>query len=86
MENGFSIPYTDLWGDLAGAPDTGRDAAWLKKIASKTPYICPRCQTKAWGRPGLNLVCGDCHQRLAMTTASQTAIARRDQINTKSGT
>jgi len=32
-----------------------------KKPLSKVPYVCPGCETKVWGKPGLgSLVCGDC--------------------------
>lgn len=29
---------------------------------SKSKYRCPGCLTHVWGRPGLNLLCGDCSQ------------------------
>jgi hypothetical protein len=31
----------------------------LKKKQAKTKYVCPVCDAKAWGKPDLNLVCGD---------------------------
>jgi hypothetical protein len=30
------------------------------KAKNKTAYTCPGCESKAWGKPGLNLICGDC--------------------------
>lgn len=26
---------------------------------NKTPYTCPGCGARIWGKPGLNLICGD---------------------------
>ena len=34
-----------------------------KKAASKTKYTCPECDAAAWGKPELDLVCGDCECR-----------------------
>jgi len=28
----------------------------------KNTYQCPVCLTKVWGKPGLNLICGDCDE------------------------
>jgi hypothetical protein len=28
----------------------------------KTPYTCDGCGAKVWGKPGLNIVCGDCDE------------------------
>jgi len=30
-----------------------------KQRASKTAYACPRCEARAWGKPGLRIHCGD---------------------------
>jgi transcription elongation factor Elf1 len=40
-----------LWSD---------EQARKKKAASKTRFTCPECGANAWGKAGLNLVCGDC--------------------------
>ena len=32
----------------------------IPKPPSKLKYTCPECQAKAWGKPGLKLVCGTC--------------------------
>lgn len=32
------------------------------KAKNKVKYTCPRCGCNVWGKPGLNLVCGDCDQ------------------------
>lgn len=31
-----------------------------KKAASKTKYTCPDCDTNAWAKPGVMILCGDC--------------------------
>lgn len=28
--------------------------------ASKVSYCCPECRARAWGKPGLSLICGRC--------------------------
>lgn len=28
---------------------------------SKVSYRCPECRARAWGKPGLSLICGKCH-------------------------
>jgi hypothetical protein len=35
-------------------------AARERRRRSKTKYRCPQCRASVWGKPGLNLVCGDC--------------------------
>ncbi len=49
-----------LFHDRAGS-DTDKQK---KKRASKTKYACPDCGVNAWGKPGLNIWCGDCHLQL----------------------
>jgi len=31
-----------------------------KKTAAKVKFECSGCEQKAWGKPGLNIACGDC--------------------------
>ena len=38
----------------------GRGAEPKKRDPSKVKYACPGCCTNAWGKVGLNLICGDC--------------------------
>lgn len=56
--NGRSILYHDRVGDEEA---TRRRK---KKAASKTKYTCPDCDTAAWGKPNLFLICGDCETRM----------------------
>ena len=44
------------------------EAEKLRKRKSKTKYLCPTCQTAAWGKPGIRLGCIPCGQ--AMTESS----------------
>ena len=48
-----------LYHDRAG-DDEATAKLRKKKAASKTKYVCPDCDAAAWGKPGLNLICGDC--------------------------
>jgi hypothetical protein len=54
IQQGIDGRYVDLFGD----PDRS------KKLASKTKYTCPECGLNAWGKPTINLVCGDCDKRM----------------------
>jgi predicted SprT family Zn-dependent metalloprotease len=56
VRQGFAVRYVELWGD----PEARK-----KKAASKTKYTCPDCGLNAWGKPEINLVCGDCDERMA---------------------
>lgn len=31
---------------------------------NKSTYLCPNCKAKIWGKPGLNIVCGDCKETM----------------------
>lgn len=35
-----------------------------KKSPVKIKYQCPDCETCAWGKPNMNLVCGECDEQL----------------------
>ena len=54
---GFDPLYVELWSE-------GGEKARKKKAASKTRYTCPACDTNAWAKPGVHLVCGDCDERM----------------------
>lgn len=34
------------------------------KKKNKVKYTCPDCRLNAWGKPGANLICGDCNKTL----------------------
>lgn len=53
---------TPLFQDVALLLDKAAEAE--KKKASKTKFTCPQCQTNAWGKPELNILCGDCEVKM----------------------
>ena len=53
----FDPLYVELWTE--GGEKTRRT-----KAASKTRYTCPDCQTNAWAKPGVHLICGECEVRM----------------------
>ena len=67
---GWGIQYLDRAGRFKAAPvapvggvkggkGKGTGVRALKAI-SKVKHSCPDCKANAWGKPTLNLVCGDC--------------------------
>ncbi len=42
------------------------------KAKSKVKYQCPRCPAAVWGKPALNIVCGDCQVQLGAVSESGT--------------
>lgn len=48
----------------------------VKRNASKTKFTCP-CGNAAWGRPGLNLVCGDCGGKFVSPEVAPEAAEER---------
>ncbi len=64
MQQGFELPYVELWGD--------RDAKAKKtKAASKTKYTCPECATNAWAKPETKLICGECDAAMEAEPAEE---------------
>lgn len=41
-------------------------AAAAERNRNKTPYVCPSCEAKIWGKPGINALCGDCEIAFVM--------------------
>lgn len=52
---GFEMPW------FTEAPDKKAKKADLSKVK----HTCPGCDTKAWGKLGISLICGDCEIELA---------------------
>jgi predicted SprT family Zn-dependent metalloprotease len=42
----------------------GEDQSAKKNRNTRTKYRCPHCEAAAWGKPTLNLICGDCEARM----------------------
>lgn len=62
LSDGFTIPWKALTGDEATAK---------KKKASKTRYNCSNCGINAWGKPELNIVCGNCDLKMEPETSEE---------------
>lgn len=43
------------WGSVGATR-----ATTVKKPGSRAKYVCTQCESAAWGKPGLAVVCGDC--------------------------
>lgn len=41
---------------------------------SKLKYTCPGCAANAWGKPGLLLVCGECHEDMTADDGAGDAV------------
>jgi predicted SprT family Zn-dependent metalloprotease len=33
-----------------------------RQARKKTPYTCPVCEAKVWGKPQLSIICGECQE------------------------
>ena len=69
---GWSIQYLDRSGRFPAAPGPGPGPGPApapgklgKGGPTRTKFTCPGCKANAWGKPGLNLVCGDCQVAMA---------------------
>ena len=68
---GWSIQYLDRAGRFATAPGPGpgpgpaKGTPKGKTAPTRTKFVCPGCKAAAWGKPGLNLLCGDCQEPMA---------------------
>jgi SprT-like family len=57
LKAGFVIPYVE-----PNSETRKLEALRAQKAASKSRYTCPNCHPfkHIWGKPGLNIVCGEC--------------------------
>jgi hypothetical protein len=55
LEKGYTIPWKFIFEDLEKSK---------KKRDSKTKYTCPDCGLNAWGKPGIDILCGSCEVAL----------------------
>lgn len=58
-ENLLATGFNITWGDI---PDEDSDASTSNNGSNRYKYTCPGCGSNVWGKPGLNVVCGDCMQ------------------------
>lgn len=76
MPERYILPFTSLDGEVmkmlieGGNRSSGREgddrSERLRKLRppsrKKTKYSCSGCQANVWGKPGLQLICGECDQ------------------------
>lgn len=53
LQSGWKLNYTR---------ESDPEGVVRKKRETKTKYSCPKCGVNAWGKLGINLVCGDCDE------------------------
>jgi hypothetical protein len=57
LSDGFKL----AWGEISLNLDTDKGGGGgSAKGSTRAKFTCPNCQANAWGKPTLNLVCGDC--------------------------
>jgi predicted SprT family Zn-dependent metalloprotease len=53
--------FTLRWGEVIRVvSENGTEDVAKKNKSNRYKYCCPVCGAAAWGKPDLNLVCGDC--------------------------
>ena len=70
---GWGIAYLDKGGRFTAAPGPGPDGKSpgspkgpaTPKPPTRAKFVCPGCKAAAWGKPGLNIICGDCQEPMA---------------------
>jgi hypothetical protein len=58
LSDGFRL----AWGEIVAEAEDGGNGG--KGKATRVKFTCPDCGANAWGKPGLNLICGDCRVRM----------------------
>lgn len=64
QDNAFRLAAGGSGSGTAGTGTSGKGSDVEKKRASKTKFTCPNCETNAWGKPGLFIICGECSVRM----------------------
>lgn len=72
MPEAYVLPFTSLEGDImksllsgtngTGEPEPGKTPPAPVTVKNKTKYSCPCCKVNVWGKPNLNLICGNCNE------------------------
>lgn len=57
-----SAPEVEAAIDLIEKAQKAAKAAETREKKKKLAYVCPSCQSKVWGKPELNIACGDCNE------------------------
>lgn len=58
----FHLPYAPV------ASLTGPAKIRVKRSGHRVKYVCPVCGAASWGKPDMNLICGDCMTAMIPTT------------------
>jgi len=52
----------------------GGKMSWIESVGEqkksyikKMKYVCPKCNIKLWGKPNLNIICGECNITLQLS-------------------
>lgn len=66
MANGFHIAFhSQTFGQsLSGVAGGEEGDVEAKSKKTKVAYVCPSCESKVWGKPGLNIRCGECDEKM----------------------
>lgn len=60
MPEHYKLPFISKEGIAKAQAAAAGGSAPEPKPQNKVKYSCPTCLTNVWGKPDLNLVCGDC--------------------------
>jgi len=60
LPHAFKLPFISTEGLAKAETDGGSSDP---KPKNKVKYSCPSCNTNAWGKQDINLICGDCEVR-----------------------
>ena len=60
MPEAITLPWTSGLPVVLGGKEKAK-----AKAKNKVKYTCPGCDANAWGKPGLNIVCGECEEPFA---------------------
>jgi hypothetical protein len=56
------------WGEVVKAfgfeRGLGREDANDENRSNRVKYSCPCCEVAVWGKPKLNIICGECRARM----------------------
>ena len=78
-ETGYKMSHFVLRGGLyeksfSELEKLGGKMSWVESIGEqnksyvkKMKYVCPDCNIKLWGKPNLNIICGDCNTTLQLS-------------------
>ncbi|MCZ2157181.1 MAG: hypothetical protein LC114_25355, partial [Bryobacterales bacterium] len=58
------VPQHCLGAQVASQLERPQEGQQAIDRSNRVRYSCPQCGVNAWGKPDLNLVCGDCTQTM----------------------